>query len=61
MIQQRWEVVYYRSKNTIAFKSVYAKDAESAIKKARVKNIINLYPCVKGRKKAYSERIYGVL
>jgi hypothetical protein len=61
MIQQRWEVVYYRSPNTIAFKSVYAKDAESAIKKARVKNLIDLYPCVKERKKAYTERVFGVL
>ena len=61
MIQQRWEVVYYRSKNTIAFKSVYAGDAENAIKKARVKNIIDLYPSVKERKKVYSERVFGVL
>jgi len=28
---QRWEVVCYRSKNTIAFKSVYAKDNKDAI------------------------------
>ena len=54
MIQQRWEVVYYRSKNTIAFKSVYAKDAGSAIKKAKVKNILDLHPCVKERKKSVS-------
>jgi len=61
MRPQRWEVVYYRSKNTIAFKAVYAKDAESAVKKARVKQIIDLYPCIKERKKPYSERVFGVL
>jgi len=47
---KRWEVVYYRSKNTIAFKTVYAKDGKDAAKKARVKNIIDLYPCIKEQK-----------
>jgi hypothetical protein len=55
MIKQRWEAVYYKSKNTIAFKSVYAVNAKDAIKKTRVKNIIALYPCVKEKRKPYSE------
>lgn len=37
-----YRVYYYRYYSTIAWKDVTAKDAEQAIKRARVKNIISL-------------------
>lgn len=38
----KW-VVIYRVGNTYKYKYVYAEDAQHAIKKARVKNIEDLY------------------
>jgi len=40
---KRWRINYYRTKNWIDCKVLDAKNAEEAIKKARVKHISDLY------------------
>ena len=39
---KKWNVVYYKSLSFCTYKTVYAKTAADAIKKARVKYIVDL-------------------
>ena len=44
----KWNVGYYIG-NTYTYKYVYADTAAQAIKKARIKNIVELYPVEENR------------
>ena len=40
---KEWQVIYYKTRNYISCKTIKARTSAEAIKKARVKDIIDLY------------------